>query len=321
MRRIRRGKPPAFYVGLLCLLLSLLSTGGLWWRSRELPPPVLPTPSSVTVGAGAGRRAPGLLLESSHAVLFDPATGEVLYAKGAKERVYPASLTKVMTVLVALEGILNLDEPLTLSYEDYVGLYEQNASMAGFAMGETVTARDLLYAALLPSGAEAARALARAGSGSVEEAIFRMNQKATELGMADTHFANVTGLHEEEHYTTVSDFALLWQAAIQNDALIEAAGALRYTATATEQHPAGLSLVSTLVPRLGQLDRESPLPIIGGKTGYTEEAGLCLVSLARQGGVSRALVTVGAPGDGQSLPYHLLDAYNLYDRCLPKDAA
>lgn len=85
--------------------------------------------------AGVGRRAPGLVLQSSNALLFDPSDGGVLYAKGAGERIYPASLTKVMTAYAALEKIENLDAPVMLIYEDYAGLYEANASMAGFAMG------------------------------------------------------------------------------------------------------------------------------------------------------------------------------------------
>ncbi len=320
MRRKRKKGRGLLLCGILSLLLAAGFAAEALWREigtradRNVPGALL-----TATAPGVGRRAPGLVLQSSNALLFDPSNGGVLYAKGAGERIYPASLTKVMTAYAALEKIENLDAPIMLIYEDYAGLYEANASMAGFVMGETVTVRDLLYAAMLPSGAEAARALARAGSGSVEAAVERMNRLAEELGMQDTHFSNVTGLHDEEHYTTVSDLALLWRAAMNNRDLMDAAGSLTYTTTPTEQHPEGLRLVSTMVPKLRMLERETPEPIIGGKTGYTEEAGLCLVSAAERGGLRRALVTVGAPGDGQSLPCNLSDAYLLYERCLPKE--
>lgn len=320
MRRKRKKGRGLLFCGILSLLLAAgFAVGTLWRgigiRADQNAPGVLQTAAAP----GVGRRAPGLVLQSSNALLFDPSDGGVLYAKGAGERTYPASLTKVMTAYAALEKIENLDAPVMLIYEDYAGLYEANASMAGFAMGETVTVRDLLYAAMLPSGAEAARALARAGFGSVEAAVERMNRLAEELGMQNSHFTNVTGLHDEEHYTTVSDLALLWRAAMNNQDLMDAAGSLTYTTTPTEQHPEGLRLVSTMVPKLRMLERETPEPIIGGKTGYTEEAGLCLVSAAERGGLRRALVTVGAPGDGQSPPCNLSDAYLLYERCLPKE--
>ena len=264
---------------------------------------------------GAGRGFSGLELFSSNAVLFDPTTGEVFYGKDANEVIYPASLTKIMTALVAIEQIENLDTEVTLKYQDYAGLYEQNAAMAGFALGETVTVRDLLYATLLPSGAEAATAIANAAAGSTEAFVSLMNERASTLGMQNTHFVNVTGLHDDNHYTTVSDLALLLKEAIKNKDFFEPFCTLRYTTTATEQHPNGIKLTSTIVPRLAQLDRDRE-PIIGNKTGYTEEAQLCLASIAEKEGKHFALVTVGAEGDGRSHPTQLEDAYLLYGKTM-----
>ena len=264
---------------------------------------------------GTGRGFSGLELFSSNAILFDPNSGDILYGKDPTEIIYPASLTKIMTALVAIENISDLDSSVTMKYEDYAGLYEQNAAMAGFSLGETVTIRDLLYATLLPSGAEAATALANAAADSNENFVSLMNERAASLGMDNTHFVNVTGLHDDDHYTTVSDLALLLREASKNADFMEPYTALRYTTTATPQHPQGLKLTSTLVPRLAQLSRDRE-PIIGNKTGYTEEAQLCLASIAEKDGKRIALITVGAEGDGRSHPTQLEDAYMLYGKAL-----
>lgn len=279
-------------------------------------------PSNVTAvvpvspAAGAGRVNGGLLLMSSDAILFDPESGRTLYAKNAHEKAYPASLTKLMTALIAVEQIDDFDAPVTLEYADYIGLYEQNAAMAGFKTGETVTTRDLLYATLLPSGAEAACALARVAAGSQEDCVAMMNARARALGMSDTHFTNVTGLHSPDHYTTVYDLSLLLTQAFKNETFLKAFSTFSYTTIATPQHPQGLLLTSTLTPRVQQLNRDVS-PIIGAKTGYTEEAQLCLASIGEQNGVRRAVITIGAAGNGYSEPTHLEDAYLMYNKSLP----
>lgn len=285
---------------------------------RQAEPPVATTAVAVSPAVGAGRVNGGLALISSNAILFDPANGQTLYAKNAHEKAYPASLTKLMTALIAVEQIDNFDTPVTLKNADYAGLYEQNAAMAGFTSGETVTARDLLYATLLPSGAEAASALARVAAGSQQDCIAMMNDRARALGMTDSHFTNVTGLHDPDHCTTVYDLSLLLTAALKNETFAEVFSTFSYTTTATEQHPQGLLLTSTLTPRIQQLNREAD-PITGAKTGYTEEAQLCLASVGEHDGVRRAIVTIGAAGDGRSEPAHLEDAYLLYEKSLPHD--
>ena len=278
----------------------------------------IPEPQQTAAySKGVGRENGGIMLASTNAILFDPESGEILFGKAADEITYPASLTKIMTALVAIENIGDLDLPYTFEYADYEGLYEQNASMAGFAMNETVPIRDILYATLLPSGAEAATALARAAAGTIDDFVALMNKRAVELGMENTHFVNVTGLHDDDHYTTVSDLALLLSEASKNPAFMEAYSALYHTTTQTEQHPNGLKLTSTLVSRLKQLDRERE-PIIGNKTGYTLEAQMCLSSIAEQNGVRRSVITIGAEGNNRSHPTHLEDAYLLYEKALPK---
>lgn len=322
MKKYRRKKKP-YRLFLVLGIYFVLVFGALaaFWRMTGTKRTDARTPATVAAApvspaAGAGRINGGLPLMSGYAILFDPADGHTLYAKNAHERAYPASLTKMMTALIAAEQISDFDVPVTLEYADYAGLYEQGAAMAGFSMGETVTARDLLYATLLPSGAEAASALARVATGSQADCVAMMNARAKSLGMADTHFTNVTGLHDPEHYTTVYDLSLLLTEALKNETFAKAFSTFNYTTTATEQHPQGLPLISTLAPRIQQLNREAA-PIIGAKTGYTDEAHLCLASIGERDGVRRAIITIDAAGDGQSEPTHLEDAYLLYEKSLP----
>ncbi len=131
---------------------------------------------------------------SRHAILLDAQSGRVLAQKRADERTAPASLTKMMTVLLAIETEPDLDKQVTLPEDIFPALQTEKASMAGFVPDETVTVRDLLYGAMLPSGAECCEALAQLVSGSEENFAALMNQKAAELGMKNTHFTNATGL-------------------------------------------------------------------------------------------------------------------------------
>lgn len=316
----QRGKKKNFRLLLTAVIYLVLASGTMaaFWRATvtKRAEPLTAATAPVSPAVGAGRANGGLSLISSNAILFDPADGQTLYAKNAHERAYPASLTKLMTALIAIEQIGDFDVPVTLESADYTGLYEQNAAMAGFTTGETVTARDLLYATLLPSGAEAACALARIAAGSQADCITMMNARAEALGMADSHFTNVTGLHDPEHYTTVYDLSLLLTAALKNDTFAKAFSTFSYTTTATAQHPQGLLLTSTLTPRIQQLHRDAD-PITGAKTGYTEEAQLCLASVGEHNGVRRAIITIGAAGNGYSEPTHLEDAYLLYEKSLP----
>ena len=175
---------------------------------------------------------------SRHALLMDARTGQVLARKRSGEEAAPASLTKMMTVLLATEALPDLDTPVTLPEDIFPALYKADASMAGFQPGETVTVRDLLYGAMLPSGAECCEALARQVSGSEEVFVALMNRKAGELGMKHTHFANCTGLTSPEHYSSAADLAVLLQAALNNETFRTVFTTGQYTSSVTAQHPA-----------------------------------------------------------------------------------
>ncbi|MCC8023502.1 MAG: D-alanyl-D-alanine carboxypeptidase [Clostridiales bacterium] len=288
----------AAVLGLVCLLspvyLAVEHTG-----SADRAKPVSLQSADTTLSGAA--------LYSSAAVLVRCSDSAVLLDQESGLSIYPASLTKMMTVLVGLEQLESLEERITIPADIYSELYESGASMAGFFAGERVRAEDLLYGILLPSGAEACLALALHVADTEQDFAALMNQKAAELGMRDTHFTNATGLHDPAHVSTVRDMAVLVAYGLEIPAFRTMLLAGSYTTSG------GLEFQSTLskaAPDLSVTGGE----ILGGKTGYTSQAGLCLASVARIEGEMYILVTAGAPGDHESLPLHVLDARQVYNQ-------
>jgi D-alanyl-D-alanine carboxypeptidase (penicillin-binding protein 5/6) len=217
-----------------------------------------------------------------------------------------------MTAIVALENLTDLNEKIVLSRSIFEGLYEANASMAGFQPGEQVRVIDLIYGAMLPSGAESCVALAERIAGSEQKFVELMNRKAKELGMSNTHFENATGLHNNNHYTTVEDLAILLIYALKNDAFRKVFTTFRYSIPPTNMHPDGITFYSTMYEKLGNQNIIGG-KILGGKTGYTEKAGLCLASLATVDNQEYILITTGAKGDLYSIQYNIADAFTVYN--------
>ena len=245
------------------------------------------TDATLTIEDGA--------LDASHAILVDLTTGEALAQRLADERIYPASMTKIMTVLVAAEMLsgAELEMTVTMSAEIVNAAIREGASRAGFEPEERVKLIDLLYGAALPSGADATSALAQYLAGSEAQYVELMNQKAEKLGLENTHFVNASGLHDDGHYSTVREIAALMSYAMDNELCRRLLSAASYTTSATDQHPYGITLYSTTFSRMTSTTF-GPVSIIAGKTGYTDEARFCLVSLAtRPDGREYVLVTVG----------------------------
>lgn len=251
-------------------------------------------------------------LYSPVALLIDLESDQVLMDQLGDALIYPASMTKMMTVLLGLEIATDLDAKVTIPPEIYADLYAQGASMAGFFAGETVTVRDLLYGVMLPSGAEAAISLATALAGSSEEFVALMNKKAQDLGMDQTHFVNTTGLHDDSHYTSAKDLAILVKYALNNPDFYQIFTSPTYTSTSTDAHPQGLVMQSTLFEKLGGQTLAQG-QILGGKTGYTEPAGLCLASIAEIKGRRYLLITAGSQGDMTTQQFHVTDALTVYN--------
>lgn len=255
-------------------------------ENRQMQPPAepeaKPEPKPVQTSYAAAQTTDDtmeldLQLYSESGILIDLETNTVLAEKNADARIYPASMTKIMTALIACEQITDWDETYTMTQDIVDRYFLADATMAGFLAGEEVTMRDLVYGAVLPSGAEATYALADALAGSEEAFAKRMNEKAAELGLSDTHFVDASGLHDDEHYTTLRDMAVILQAAMDNDLCREVLSTARYTSRATEQNPEGVEMTNKFLVRLESQDMQGA-SIIAAKTGYTAEAMNCCAS-------------------------------------------
>ena len=247
-------------------------------------------------------------ITSGYLYLTDTDNGQVLWTVGGEERIYPASMTKVMSAVIMIEGCPELEETVRITDAMWSGLIEANASVAGFLPGDEPTVRELLYGVLLPSGADADNALAMTYFGGTGPFVDRMNQKAAELGMASTHFANCTGLHDPDHYSTVHDISILMEYALQNPLFCEILGTREYTTRPLLSHPEGLTLESTSWPLINDGPDTYAIPgFLGGKTGYTVPAGRCFTSHAEFNGMHLVLTTAHSEGTG-----HLADAASVY---------
>ncbi len=251
-------------------------------------------------------------VNSSNVTLMDVKSGKVIGDMGGNEQIYPASMTKIMTAIVALESFSDLDQEITLSEDIFYSLDGQDATQAGFQPGESVRIRDLVYGVILPSGAECCLALADQVSGSEDGFVEKMNQKAKSIGMKNTNFKNCTGLHDPEHYSTTYDIALLLRYALNNDTFRDVITSHFHSTPGTNVHPDGITYYSTMFKNLSD-PAVTGGEILGGKTGYTSEAGHCLASFAGIAEREYILVTAGAAADATGIP-HILDAQTLYNR-------
>lgn len=237
---------------------------------------------------------PGEDVVSPHALLIDLETGEVLVQRDAQVRINPASMTKILTVLVAAEHVENLDDTFTITLNETDYSYVNDCSTAGFAENETVTVRDLFYGTILPSGGEAAAGLAAYAAGTREAFVELMNEKLKELGLSDTaHFTNCVGLYDEEHYCTLYDMAMILEAALDNEICREVLSAHTYNTSATEQHPEGLLLSNWFLRRIE--DKDTGGEVMCAKTGYVAQSGNCAASYGiEEDGRGYVCVTAGA---------------------------
>lgn len=251
-------------------------------------------------------------INSPYAVLVTARGGKVLGEIQGEERIFPASMTKIMTVITSIEELDDLERGVTLDSEIFPALYAEDATQAGFQPGETVRAIDLLYGAILPSGGECCLGLAKEIAGSEDEFVKLMNRKAQKLGMDGTHFCNTTGLHDPEHYSTARDMAVLLKYAIRNQTFREIIESARHSTGITNVHPDGITYYSTMFRNLNDPNVTGGR-ILGGKTGFTDEAGLCLASFAEIEGREYIWVTAGAPGTTGE-PLHVQDAVAVYNR-------
>lgn len=248
------------------------------------------------------------LILSQYAVLVDLTDNKIIAERDPDTRLFPASMTKIMTLIVAMEHQSDMDMEFTMQKNIIDPLKMEGAAMAGFEADEKVTFRDLLYGCGLSSGSEATTSLAVIIAGSEDDFVKLMNDKVKELGLKDTHFANCTGLHDEENYTTATDMALIMEYAMQNKDLKKILSTYQYTTNATNKHPNGLELESTMFSKMVG-DEVKGIKIIAGKTGFTDEAGRCLCTYA-EGDDGNKYICVAA--DSQGVKGAIYDTLNIY---------
>ena len=245
-------------------------------------------------------------ISSKNAILYNIDSKEIVYEKNAEDKVQIASLTKIMTAIITLENVDDLNKQIIMTKEDYKGVAEANLVTSGFTIGEMVTYKDLLYGLLLPSGADAAKALARNIAGSEENFIKLMNKKTKELKLKNTNFSNVIGLDDKNNYSSAKDLLIIFNEAIKNEEFKNIIKTKEYTSSDGK-----LTLKSTIQKNAKIFNIKVPY-ILGGKTGTTTGAGLCLATIASQDNINYILITLGATYDKKA-PHHIEDAKTIYD--------
>lgn len=235
----------------------------------------------------AASNEPSLISEA--AILMDNKSGKILYHKNESEKMYPASTTKILTAILSLENC-NLDEMVTVSYDAVVSIPEGYSS-ADLQIGEQLTVEQLLQLLLVHSANDAANVLAEYVGGSVESFVSMMNTKVHELGLSHTHFTNAYGLHDDNHYTTAQDLAIIMNYCIKNEDFRRIAGSASCTLPATNKYGTRkyTSTNELIIP-----NNSNYYPYLtAGKTGYTSQAGDCLVSCSYKDDLELICVVLG----------------------------
>ena len=289
-------------------------------RDDRNPTPIVTTTGLAQIDDEEPASPPASLdgkVQSDYAVLLDVTTGRVVATKNPDVQANPASITKVMTLLVAVENIDNLDAEYTVPWQvtTHVAL---DATRAGLNSGDVFTLRDLLYGCILPSGGDAAVALAHYVSGMDADHVAdaekwfadKMNERAKELGATHTNFVNVSGLHDRSHKTTAMDMALMMAAAMKNPICREVLSTANYSSENTLRLPtaqlADGAWHSTLFTGWLGADRHG---VMAGKTGYTDQALHTLATYTEIGGHQYVFVSMHVSGSGKAVQ----DAVTVYE--------
>ena len=246
------------------------------------------------------------LIDAGAAIIFNRTDREVVFSNNAYTQLYPASITKLMTVLVALERG-NLEDTIQITEEMLEGL--EGTSLAGIRPGETYTLEQLLYGALLPSGNDAATAAAwLVGGGSVDSFVSMMNETAARLGATGTHFMNPHGLSDDDHYTTAYDIYLIVDALMDYDLFLQIISTPSYTAEYTDEEGNTASREFSTTVQYINGNREAPegVTAVGGKTGTTTPAGSCL-ALISEDGAGRQYISVILKADSRDSLYEQMN--------------
>ena len=243
----------------------------------------------------------GLEIESNNAILYNMNDKKIIYEKNAYDKEQIASLTKIVTAITYIENNKDLATYVTIKYDMLTGL--NGYAKVGLRVGDRITKRELLYALMLPSAADAAQALAINNSGSIDAFVELMNKEVEKIGVKNTHFDNPVGMDSSNNYSTAYDMAQILIYALDNETFKEIFQTDQYYISSLNKN-----ITKTVKDKERDYGIDTSL-IKGAKTGYTDEAGLCLASTSHIDGVEYLLVTLGTPTD---YPYHIKDAVDIY---------
>ena len=257
----------------------------------------------------------GVEINSRSAYMINLDSNQVMLNKNADKKMEPASLTKIMTVLVAIESCDDIENERVHIADDSI-FYEikrEGGSNIALKAGETLSVKDLLYATMLPSACDAAELLAyHFGGGDTQKFVDMMNQRAKEIGAVNTEFKNAHGLNADGHITTAYDMALIACEALKNEQFKQIISSSTYTIPATEK--SDKRDIKYSVELVNRQSANYYRYAVGLKTGFTDQAGRCLVTLATKDGATYLLVLMGANLDGEPTPIKTYtDAKSLFE--------
>ena len=277
---------------------------------EEQPESFLPQSTERTAGFPETERG----IYSTHGILIDVEKEEIIAQKDPYAQISPASMTKILTLLVAAEHVTDLQDTFTITRKITDYSFQNDCSNVGFDVGEVVTVEDLLYGTILPSGADAAVGLAEYVAGSQEAFVELMNQKLEQLGLSDSaHFTNCVGLYDADHYCTVYGMAMILKAASDNELCRKVLSARTYTTSSTAQHTDGILISNWFLRRIE--DKDTHGEVLCAKTGFVNQSGSCAASLATDhDGREYLCVTAGSVSSWACI----YDQVELYQAFLPE---
>ena len=252
------------------------------------------------------------LIRSNVAMLYEVSSGETIYEKSIRQKAYPASTTKIMTALLALENC-EMDEPVTVT-RAALNTVSPGSSIAGLQNGEVLTMYEMLECLLVASGNDAASVIAAHIGGTVDQFVEMMNERSDELGCTGTHYTNPSGLHDENHYTTAEDLLKVTVEAMKYQEFVDIVGSAQVTIPATNKvdHPRYFNNTNQLISQ-AVTSENLYSKATGIKTGHTTPAGYCLVSSAEDEGITYIAVVLGGYIDETTgRNYSYVDSINLF---------
>lgn len=278
----------------------------------EIQPEEPEEPAVYSVSSTADTVQLSDAISSSYAILVDLQSDAILAQKEAQIIINPASMTKLLTLLVAAEQVTDLDDTFTMTIDITDYCYVNDCSVVGLDVGEVVSIRELLYGTILPSGADASLALATYVAGSHEAFVDMMNAKLEELGLSDTaHFTNCVGLYDADHHCTVYDMAMIMKAAMDNELCREILDTRSYETVPTPEHPDGQILSNWFLRRIEDKDT-GDIDVIGAKTGYVVQSGSCAASCGQDSDGNLYICVTGDAGSSWQAIYDHVALYKTY---------